>query len=108
MKTEIFGPILPILSYNNSSDLHNILSKNNNPLAFYIFSKNKKFIDEILKKYSFGGASINDTIIQFLNDKLPFGGIGESGTGSYHGKHSFNTFTHFKSIVKKPFLKIYG
>lgn len=105
MKTEIFGPILPILSYNNSSDLHNILSKNNNPLAFYIFSKNKKFIDKILKKYSFGGASINDTIIQFLNDKLPFGGIGESGTGSYHGKHSFNTFTHFKSIVKKPFFK---
>ena len=83
IKEEIFGPILPILSYNNLEDLDSVLSLLKNPLAFYVFSNNEKFIAQLIKDYSFGGAVINDSLIHFTNQKLPFGGIGNSGIGSY-------------------------
>lgn len=101
MLEEIFGPILPILSYNLPSDIENIIYKYEKPLSFYLFSENKKFINEIIQNYSFGGGCVNDTVVHFGNHRLPFGGVGNSGIGSYHGKNSFDTFSHKKSILKK-------
>ena len=101
---EIFGPILPVLSYTTESDIDSILTKLMNPLAFYLFSTNRRFINTMIQRYSFGGGVINDAIIHFTNDKLPFGGIGNSGMGAYHGKHSFEVFTHAKPVVKRSFL----
>ena len=103
IEDEIFGPILPVLSYQNEEGLDLVLSKLKNPLAFYIFSSSKKFINNLIKKYSFGGGVVNDTVIHFSNTNLPFGGIGTSGNGSYHGKYSFDIFTHAKPLVKRPF-----
>lgn len=103
MKEEIFGPILPILTYENTTELDNILSKIETPLALYVFSKNHFFSNTIVKKHRFGGGCINDTLLHFANNRLPFGGVGNSGIGAYHGKKSFDTFTHQKAIVKKPF-----
>ncbi len=101
MKGEIFGPILPVISYDTFENLKSIIYNYEKPLALYAFTKNNQFKSNILKEFSFGGGVINDTIIQFTNHKLPFGGVGESGIGAYHGKYSFKTFTHQKSIVKK-------
>lgn len=101
MKDEIFGPILPILSFNNETDLDAIISRYEKPLSLYVFSNNNAFSKKIIQDYSFGGGCINDTVVHFSNKKLPFGGVGNSGIGAYHGKLSFDTFTHRKAIVKK-------
>jgi len=103
MTEEVFGPILPVLSYENQEELYEILNELKNPLAFYVFSKHKKFIQQLVLRYPFGGAVVNDAIVHFTNPKLPFGGVGESGMGAYHGKHSFELFTHKKPIVKRSF-----
>lgn len=103
MQEEIFGPILPITVYKEEEDIHNILEKRERPLAFYVFSKRKKFINKLFRRYSFGGGVANDSIIQFANDNLPFGGVGHSGIGAYHGKYSFKNFTHEKPIIKRSF-----
>ena len=101
MKEEVFGPILPILSYKSKEEIDKIISSFDKPLALYLFSQNNFFIDEVLKKYSFGGGCINDTVIHLVNNNLPFGGVGNSGMGAYHGKLSFDIFSHKKSIVKR-------
>ena len=101
MSEEIFGPILPIISYNDFREIEKVILKNPNPLAFYIFSNNKKFINHLINNFSFGGCVINDTLIHYINSNLPFGGIGNSGMGSYRGKHSFDTFSHYKPVLKK-------
>jgi aldehyde dehydrogenase (NAD+) len=101
MKEEIFGPLLPIITYENENDIHSIISKYEKPLAFYVFSDNKSFSKKMMQKYSFGGGCINDTVIHFSNKRLPFGGVGHSGIGAYHGQLSFDTFSHKKGIVKK-------
>lgn len=101
MQEEIFGPILPIITYENKADLHKIISRYEKPLALYIFSDNHSFQKEILNKYSFGGGCINDTLVHFSNKRLPFGGVGHSGIGAYHGKLGFDTFSHQKAVVKK-------
>lgn len=101
MKEEIFGPILPILVYENESDIDKIVSRYEKPLSFYIFSENNSFTKKLISKYSFGGGCINDTVVHFSNNRLPFGGVGHSGIGAYHGKRSFDTFSHHKAIVKK-------
>ncbi|KAF2517040.1 aldehyde dehydrogenase [Flavobacterium foetidum] len=101
MKEEIFGPILPILTYENENDIEKVVSRYEKPLAFYIFSENKSFTKKLISDYSFGGGCVNDTVIHFSNKRLPFGGVGHSGMGAYHGKHSFDTFSHHKAIVKK-------
>ena len=101
MKEEIFGPILPILSYESKSDIKKIIASFEKPLSLYLFSQNKSFIDEVLQKYSFGGGCINDTVIHLVNNRLPFGGVGNSGMGAYHGKLTFDLFSHKKGIVKK-------
>ena len=101
MQEETFGPILPILSYESKSDIEKIISRFEKPLALYLFSQNKAFIDEVLQQYSFGGGCINDTVIHLVNNRLPFGGVGHSGMGAYHGKLSFDIFSHKKAIVKR-------
>jgi len=101
MQEEIFGPILPIITYENKSELHKIISRYEKPLSLYLFSEDNSFHKEILNKYSFGGGCINDTLVHFSNKRLPFGGVGHSGIGAYHGKLGFDTFSHKKSIVKK-------
>lgn len=101
MKEEIFGPVLPILTYRNKADIQIIFSKYEKPLALYVFTENDTFANEIIQKYSFGGGCINDTVIHLSNCRLPFGGVGHSGSGAYHGKYSFDTFSHKKSMIKK-------
>ena len=101
MKDEIFGPLLPIITYEKESDIEAVISKYEKPLAFYIFTENKVFSKQMIQKYSFGGGCVNDTISHILNNRLPFGGVGHSGIGAYHGILSFDTFSHKKSIVKK-------
>ena len=101
MQEEIFGPILPIISYNTKSEIDKIISSFDKPLSFYIFSEKKSFIDEMLDKYSFGGGCVNDVIVHLINNRLPFGGVGNSGIGAYHGKLSFDIFSHKKSMVKR-------
>lgn len=101
MKEEIFGPILPILAYRHENEIENILGHFEKPLAFYVFSTSHSFIESCLSKFSFGGGCINDVAVHLASKKLPFGGVGHSGIGAYHGKRSFDTFSHSKSIVKK-------
>lgn len=101
MKDEIFGPLLPILSYENDAELNTIILKYEKPLSLYVFTEDKKFAQKIIKQYSFGGGCINDTVVHFSNKRLPFGGVGHSGIGAYHGRLSFDTFSHKKAIVKK-------
>lgn len=99
MKYEIFGPILPIATWDNTNDLLAKIVKNPTPLACYIFSEKKSFQKLIANKVQFGGGSINNTLVHLVNPRLPFGGIGSSGMGNYHGKNSFETFSHTKSIL---------
>lgn len=101
MQEEIFGPILPILTYQNIDEAIHFINNREKPLAFYIFSNQKHIQDKLLKSCSFGGGCINDTIIHLATSHLGFGGVGHSGMGSYHGKKSFETFSHTRSIVKK-------
>ncbi len=101
MAGEIFGPILPIISYKTDEDIQKYILNYGKPLATYVFSNNKKFQKKIIDTYSFGGGAINDTVIQITNKKLPFGGVGQSGIGAYHGKTSFDIFSHQKAIIKK-------
>ncbi len=101
MQEEIFGPILPIITYENSEEMNNILAQNPHPLAFYLFSSCQKQIRKIMSQNSFGGGCVNDTIIHLATSHMGFGGVGESGMGSYHGKCGFDTFSHKKSIVDK-------
>ncbi|AMA49076.1 MULTISPECIES: aldehyde dehydrogenase [Flavobacterium] len=101
MKEEIFGPILPIISYTTKEELYKIVNRFEKPLALYLFTKDKSFEKDLLSEISFGGGCINDTLSHFSNKNLPFGGVGHSGIGAYHGKLGFETFSHQKSIVKK-------
>lgn len=101
MKEEIFGPILPVIKYKDLEDIKYYISKHKNPLALYVFSENDDFSEDIIRRFTFGGGCINDTISHVASAHLPFGGVGTSGMGNYHGRASFDTFTHTKSIVKK-------
>ena len=104
MQEEIFGPILPLLSYSDIDEVIGYINKNPNPLALYLFTNSKKTEDKVMSECNFGGGCINDTLMHIASDYLPFGGVGESGMGSYHGKASFDTFTHYRSILKKSTL----
>jgi aldehyde dehydrogenase (NAD+) len=101
MGEEIFGPVLPILTYRTSDDIRTIVSRYEKPLAWYVFSEDSRMIDQIVRDYPAGGICINDTVVQYANRRLPFGGIGHSGMGAYHGKRTFDTFTHYKPVVKR-------
>ncbi|HHV26291.1 MAG TPA: aldehyde dehydrogenase [Tissierellia bacterium] len=101
MGEEIFGPILPILEYEELNEVIDIVNSHPKPLALYFFSNDKENAEKIINGISFGGGCINDTIMHLSSPYLPFGGVGTSGMGSYHGKKSFDTFTHYKSILEK-------
>lgn len=101
MKEEIFGPIMPIIEFDNLELLINKLKLLPKPLALYYFGNNKKNIEKVLNNVSSGGACINEVVMHLTNEELPFGGVGNSGMGSYHGKKSFETFSHQKSVLIK-------
>ena len=101
MKHEIFGPILPVIAYKTESELDTIINSYEKPLALYVFSNHVKFTNRIINNHSFGGGTINDTLVHFANHRLPFGGVGFSGVGAYHGQHSFDTFTYEKGITTR-------
>lgn len=101
MEDEIFGPILPIIGYKNLDETVKRIKKLPKPLALYLFTENQKIEDQVLEEVSSGGACINDTITHLANPELPFGGVGSSGIGAYHGKESFITFSHRRSVVRK-------
>lgn len=101
MQEEIFGPILPILTFENIDEVIETLNQKPKPLALYLFSNDNQTIKQITNRLRYGGGCINDTIVHLATTEMPFGGVGESGMGSYHGEQGFKTFSHFKSIVDK-------
>ena len=102
MQEEIFGPILPIISFKKFRDAIEIVLEKDKPLSAYLFSNDANEKEQFTTKISFGGGCINDVIMHIANEHLPFGGVGNSGIGSYHGKHGFYCFSHQKSILRKP------
>ena len=102
MKDEIFGPVLPLLTFKTKDDALKIIEQHANPLAFYIFTSNRQKENDWLNSVAFGGGCVNNASWHLTNHHLPFGGRGFSGTGSYHGKYSFDTFTHKKAVMKTP------
>lgn len=101
MSEEIFGPVMPVLTFSRMSEATDKINSMAHPLALYIFTSSKKTADEVISHTGFGGGCINDTIIHLATTEMGFGGFGESGMGSYHGKTGFDTFSHYKSIVDK-------
>ena len=101
MQEEIFGPVLPVIVYDDLQEVVGRVNSREHPLALYIFSRDQKSAEKVLSECGFGGGCINDTMIHLATSEMPFGGFGESGMGSYHGKAGFDTFTHYKSIVDK-------
>lgn len=104
MKDEIFGPLLPLLSYENIEDVIQSINSQEKPLALYIFSKNKETQRRLIQATSSGGVLVNDVLVHLMNPNLPFGGVNQSGHGSYHGYFGFRAFSHEKSILKQGFL----
>ncbi|MGI6216286.1 MAG: aldehyde dehydrogenase [Coriobacteriales bacterium] len=101
MQEEIFGPILPVIGYSSIDECIRFINSRPKPLALYLFTRNSGIEGRILTSCSFGGGCINDTIVHLATSYMPFGGVGESGMGDYHGKASFDAFTHYRSILKK-------
>ncbi len=101
MQEEIFGPVLPILTFDSFDEVYQALADRPRPLALYLFSEDKKRVGEVTARCAYGGGCINDTVIHLATSEMGFGGVGESGMGSYHGKAGFDAFSHTKSIVDK-------
>lgn len=101
MQDEIFGPILPVISFTSLNDAYEVVSRYPKPLAFYPFTKSRRDLERMLFHVDFGGATVNGTVLHMTNEKLPFGGVGGSGMGSYHGKYSFEAFSHYEAIVER-------
>ncbi|CAF1282342.1 unnamed protein product, partial [Rotaria sordida] len=102
MQEEIFGPILPIITVNNEHEAIDLINTRPKPLALYVFTSNKNLANTIINSTSSGSTCINDVIFQIAAPCLPFGGVGESGLGNYHGKYSFDTFSHHRSVAYSP------
>ena len=101
MQEEIFGPVLPVLTYKDLTEVYDMLSDRHKPLALYIFSEDKKTIREVTQRCRYGGGCVNDVVIHLATSGMGFGGVGESGMGAYHGKTGFDAFSHTKSILDK-------
>ncbi|WP_025742702.1 aldehyde dehydrogenase family protein [Aquimarina pacifica] len=104
MQEEIFGPILPVLSFESIEEAITKIKKLPKPLSCYVFTKSNRIKKKVLDEISFGGGAINDAVMHFSEPRLPFGGVGDSGIGQYHGRYGFETFSHQKSILQKSFL----
>lgn len=102
MADEIFGPILPVISYTKLDDIIATIKNRPKPLSCYVYTKDKRVKEKVLHEISFGGGCVNDAIMHITNSNLPFGGVGNSGIGTYHGDAGFKAFTHYKSIMEKP------
>jgi len=102
MQNEIFGPILPVLTFTNRQEAMQMVKQHANPLALYLFTSSKQAEEEWINNVNFGGGCINNTVVHAANHNLPFGGVGNSGIGGYHGKFSFDTFTRIKPVIKTP------
>lgn len=102
MQDEIFGPLLPVIPFTDLDDAISRVKSGEKPLSCYVYTQNRKTALSILQRVSFGGGAVNDSAMHFSNSHLPFGGVGMSGTGSYHGKYGFDNFSHHKSILDKP------
>ncbi|NRB38742.1 MAG: aldehyde dehydrogenase family protein [Pseudomonadales bacterium] len=102
MKDEIFGPILPVLTYKNKQDILDVMARYGKPLCFYVFTENMAFADDLINSTESGNVGINSIMLHMPNHNLPFGGVGESGMGQYHGKHGFDAMSHMRPIVNKP------
>lgn len=103
MEEELFGPLLPIIGVDSVDEAIRLVNSRPKPLALYLFTENKGVTDKVLESCSFGGGSVNDTLAHLVNSNLPFGGIGQSGVGAYHGRHSYELFSHRKSVVIRSF-----
>ena len=103
LNEEIFGPIMPIIEFTNVNEVVGYVNARPKPLALYVFSNNTEFQDTVLKNTSSGGVSVNDVIMHMTGESMPFGGVGDSGIGAYHGTQSFDTFSHKKSVLKRTF-----
>jgi aldehyde dehydrogenase (NAD+) len=101
MQDEIFGPVLPIIEFENFDEVYDIIERNPKPLATYLFTRDKKLVNEFLRKTQSGSACINETVMQIASPYLPYGGVGNSGMGRYHGKKSFETFSNMRSVLVK-------
>ena len=101
MQEEIFGPLLPIVTFDTLDEAIRKINSMQHPLALYLFSQNRSAARRVMTLCGFGGGCINDTIVHLANPNIPFGGVGASGMGSYHGKESFKTFSHRKSVLEK-------
>jgi aldehyde dehydrogenase (NAD+) len=101
MRQEIFGPILPVLTYSSSDEVIARINARGKPLALYVFSRNDAFVDRVLEKTSSGATSVNQVLLHFANPNLPFGGVGESGQGSYHGHSGFRAFSHERAVMRQ-------
>ncbi|WP_109299872.1 aldehyde dehydrogenase family protein [Aquimarina sp. AU474] len=103
MQEEIFGPILPVLTFDTIDEAIEKVKRFSKPLSCYVFTKNNSIKKKVLNEISFGGGAVNDAVMYFTEQNLPFGGVGDSGIGNYHGKYGFETFSHYKSVLQKPF-----
>ncbi|MBQ2834552.1 MAG: aldehyde dehydrogenase family protein, partial [Clostridia bacterium] len=101
MQEEIFGPVLPVIAYDSIDEAVEFVRSREHPLALYLFSEDKTTQERFLRSVPFGGGCLNDTIIHLATSRMGFGGVGQSGMGAYHGKKSFETFSHEKSVVSK-------
>lgn len=101
MQEEIFGPLLPVLGFDELDEAIRFVRERPRPLALYVFSEDAAAVRRVLGQLSFGGGCVNDTIMHLATHRLPFGGVGDSGMGRYHGKFGFDTFTHYKPVVSQ-------
>lgn len=101
MQEEIFGPLLPVIAVKDRSEVFDLIQNHRNPLALYLFTSSRMFKREVIRRIPFGGGAVNDTIMHFVNPNLPFGGVGSSGMGSYHGKFGFQCFSREKGVIQK-------
>lgn len=102
MEDEIFGPILPVIAFDDLDKVISEVKKRPKPLSCYVFGKNKKRIRKVLHEISFGGGAVNESVMHLTNPNMPFGGVGQSGMGNYHGKFGFRAFSHYKGVLEKP------
>jgi aldehyde dehydrogenase (NAD+) len=101
MQEEIFGPVMPVIDFKDFNEVYDIIDRNPKPLATYIFSRNSKLVREFIRKTQSGSTSVNDTVMQIASPYLPYGGVGPSGMGRYHGRKSFETFSNMRSVLVK-------
>jgi len=102
MSEEIFGPVLPVIGYTELDPVIAAIKARPKPLSLYLFTNDKQTKEKILREISFGGGCVNDALMHISNGSLPFGGVGESGMGRYHGEAGFSTFSHYKGVLEKP------